>query len=237
MKEIDTETAERLLTFMESMAPEQTAFLNRLEEEATGDAVPIIRTQTRSLILFLLELLHPRRILEIGTGTGFSACLMLTYAPGEVRITTIERDPGRIRKAKENFARMDEEAEAVPGRGSRQITLLEGDAGELLPGLDGPYEFIFMDAAKGQYIHFLPEMKRLLAPGGVLLSDNILVGGEILASRYAVKRRDRTIHRRMREYLEALTHDPELRTLLLQEGDGAALSLKKLAEPPKKADF
>lgn len=227
MKENDSDMQERFLAFAESMAPEQTVFLSKIEEEASGQGVPIIRMQTRSLLCFLLELLRPQRILEIGTGTGFSACLMLTYAPGDVRITTIEKDPERIQKARENFARFEEEQDALAGGKTGRIALLCGDAADLLPDLPGPYEMIFMDAAKGQYVRFLPEMKRLLSPGGVLLSDNILMGGEILASRYAVKRRDRTIHRRMREYLHALTQDPELCTLLLEEGDGAALSVKR----------
>ena len=122
---------------------------------------------------------------------------------------------------------IDEDPAAMPGRHSAQITLLEGDAAELLKGLQGPYDFIFMDAAKGQYIHFLPEILRLMPKGGLLVSDNVFKEGEILESRFAVKRRDRTIHKRMREYLQALSDNPELQTLLLEEGDGAALCIRK----------
>jgi predicted O-methyltransferase YrrM len=113
-----------------------------------------------------------------------------------------------------------------------RITLIEGDAADVLKNLaeqDGRrFDFVFMDAAKGQYIHFLPMVKALLAPGGVLLSDNVLKGGEILEPRYAVTRRNRTIHRRMREYLEALTSDPELSTVVLATGDGAAMSVRRI---------
>lgn len=110
--------------------------------------------------------------------------------------------------------------------GSR-IRLIPGDAAQVLPALEGPFDLIFMDAAKGQYIRFLPEVQRLLEPGGVLLSDNILQEGEILSSKFAVTRRNRTIHKRMREYLFALTHDEAWQTIVLSTGDGAALSVRR----------
>ena len=104
---------------------------------------------------------------------------------------------------------------------------MEGDATEILKELATPYDFIFMDAAKAQYIHFLPEVKRLLKPGGVLISDNVLQDGDLIQSRFAVTRRDRTIHKRMREYLYAITHDEELETSILPLGDGVTISVKK----------
>ena len=109
---------------------------------------------------------------------------------------------------------------------SDRITLLEGDAGEILKKLDGPFEFIFMDAAKGQYIHWLPMILRLLSDGGILFSDNVLQDGDVVQSRYAVERRDRTIHARMREYLYTLKHMEELETSIIPIGDGAAISVK-----------
>lgn len=227
MRQIDTETEERILTFMESLSAQNTEFLNEMEKEALGAAIPIIRTQTQSLLRFLLEMKKPMRILEVGTATGFSACLMLQYAPEGAELTTIERDPERIAKARQNFARIQQENGWNPARRSDSIHLLEGDAAEILKELDGGYDFIFMDAAKGQYIHFLPEVLRLLEKGGLLVSDNVFKDGEVLESRYAVKRRDRTIHKRMREYLVALSENPQLTTMLLQEGDGAALCIKK----------
>lgn len=227
MREVDTEKEERILTFMESLTRGNTEFLNALEKEALGEEVPIIRTQTQSLLRFLLELVRPEKILEVGTATGFSACLMLNYAPEKTQLTTIEKDPERIAKAKKHFAMLDEVPSPMPGRHSDQITLLEGDAADILRTLEGPYDFIFMDAAKGQYIHFLPEILRLLAPHGLLISDNVFKEGEILESRFAVKRRDRTIHKRMREYLQALSDNEDLQTLLLEEGDGAALCIRK----------
>ena len=107
------------------------------------------------------------------------------------------------------------------------ITLLEGDAAEVLKTLKEPYDFIFMDAAKGQYIHFLPEILRLLAEDGVLVSDNVLQDGDIIESRFAVTRRNRTIHKRMRDYLYELTHHENLVTSVLPIGDGITVSTRK----------
>jgi len=170
----------------------------------------------QSLLKFLLKFTKPKSILEVGTAIGFSALLMSEYAPGDCHITTIEKYEKRIPIAKENFRKA--------GREDR-ITLLEGDATEILR--EGTYDVIFMDAAKGQYIHFLPDILRLLAPGGLLISDNVLQDGDIIESRFAVTRRNRTIHARMREYLYELKHHPELETVILPVGDGVTLSTKK----------
>ena len=171
-----------------------------------------------SFLKTLLAAAKPKSILEVGTAIGFSALLMAEYSPADTQITTIEKYEKRIPIAKENFRRAGCQD---------QITLLEGDAADILKGLTGTYDFIFMDAAKGQYIHFLPEVFRLLAPGGILLSDNVLQDGDIIESRFAVERRDRTIHSRMREYLYTLTHHPELTTSVLPLGDGVTVSVKK----------
>ncbi len=220
----DTQTQERVLTFIESMDDGNPLFLQKMEQEALEEGIPIIRTQTQSLLKFILEAHRPKRILEVGAATGFSATFMMYYAVPGTEFTTIERDPERAAKARANIARAHESGE-VPGAAA--ITLLEGDAAEIMEELTGPFDLIFMDAAKGQYINFLPRVKDLLAPGGLLVSDNILKEGEILQSRFAVKRRDRTIHKRMRAYLEAITHDESLRTVILQEGDGTAVSVMK----------
>ena len=157
------------------------------------------------------------RILEVGTAVGFSALLMSEYAPAGCEITTIENYEKRIPIARNNFKRAGKES---------QITLLEGDAMEVLPTLDEPYDFIFMDAAKGQYIHYMPEVMRLLKTGGTLVSDNVMQDGSIIESRFAVERRDRTIHSRMREYLYELKHHEELLTSIIPLGDGVAVSVK-----------
>ena len=142
---------------------------------------------------------------------------MSEVMPAGATITTIEKYPPRIEEAKRNFARAP--------RGC-DITLLEGDAADILKTLDKPYDLIFMDAAKGQYIHFLPDILKLMPEGGVLLSDNVLQDGDVCESRFAVTRRNRTIHARMRDYLYELKHHEELRTDILPVGDGMTISVR-----------
>lgn len=209
---------ERLVTYINSLDTGNTAMLDQIEREATADYVPIIRKEMQSFLKFLLAMKKPARILEVGTAVGFSAILMAEYDPVPCQITTIENYEKRIPIARENFKRAGKEA---------QIALLEGDAAEVLKTLEGSYDFIFMDAAKGQYIHFLPEILRLLEKDGVLVSDNVLQDGDVIESRFAVTRRNRTIHKRMREYLYTLTHSEELVTAVLPVGDGITLSTRR----------
>lgn len=208
---------ERFVTYINSLAGENSPLLCEIEEQAKKDFVPIIRREMQSLLKVLLRMNRPVRILEVGTAVGFSALLMAEYNPVACEIITIENYEKRIPVAKANFAKA--------GR-SDSITLLEGDAADILKELTEPFDFIFMDAAKGQYIHFLEDILRLLAPGGVLVSDNVLQDGDIIESRYVVTRRNRTIHKRMREYLYQLTHLPELETAVLPLGDGVTVSVK-----------
>ena len=183
---------ERLVTYINSLNTGNTAFLDRIEQEAEQDFVPIIRKETQQFLKFLLAMRRPERILEVGTAVGFSALLMAEYNPVCCEITTIENYEKRIPVARANFKAAGREG---------QITLLEGDAAKLLPTIEGAFGFIFLDAAKGQYISFLPQLLRLLADRGILVADNVLKEGEIIESRFAVTRRNRTIHKRMREYL------------------------------------
>ena len=208
-------TQERTEAFIRSLDEGNTPFLNRIEKQAREAGVPVIRPETQRLLRFLLQMQKPRRILEIGCAVGFSALLMSEYGGEDCRITTIENYEKRIPQAIENFRAAGKE---------EQIRLLRGDAADILPELTDSYDMIFMDAAKGQYLSFLPEAMRLLSPGGLLVSDNVLQEGDILESRYAVTRRDRTIHSRMREYLYQITHDPRLETIILPVGDGVAAS-------------
>lgn len=211
-------TAERQNAFIRSLDQGNTPFLSEIERKALEEGVPVIRPETQRLLRFFLQLQEPLAILEIGTAVGFSALLMSEYGPPSCHITTIENYEKRIVKAKENFKRAGKE---------KEITLLEGDAADILPKLTESYDMIFMDAAKGQYLTFLPEVMRLLSPRGLLLSDNVWQEGDILESRYAVKRRDRTIHGRMREYLYRITHDERLETVILPVGDGVAVSFRR----------
>lgn len=209
---------ERMTIFIDSMDPGNTEFLTQLEKYSTETNVPIIRPSMQSLLKLLLQMQQPKNILEVGCAIGFSALLMSEYGPEDCHITTIEKYEKRIPIARENFKKAGRED---------KITLLEGDAVEILQNLEGSYDFIFMDAAKGQYIHFLPEIMRLLSKGGILISDNVLQDGEIIESRFAVTRRNRTIHSRMREYLYTLKNHPQLVTSILPVGDGVTISVKK----------
>lgn len=209
---------ERLRTFINSLDTGNASLLEQIEREALETDVPIIRREMQTFLKTMLALTRPSRILEVGTAIGFSAILMATYNPADCEIDTIENYEKRIPVARENFVRAGKE---------KQITLLEGDAAEVLQTLTGAYDLIFMDAAKGQYIRFLPEIKRLLAAGGILISDNVLQEGDILESHFIVTRRNRTIHKRMREYLYELTHTKELVTSVLPVGDGITVSVKK----------
>jgi len=208
---------ERMVSFINSLDAGNPSYLNELEEYALATDVPIVRTEMQSFLRFLMKMKKPRRILEVGTAIGFSALLMSEYAPEDCKITTIEKYEKRIPLALENFKKAGKE---------ESITLLQGDALEILPTLTEEYDFIFMDAAKGQYIHFLPDILRLLAKDGLLVSDNVLQDGDVLESRFAVTRRNRTIHSRMREYLYTLKHTDELTTAIIPLGDGVALSVK-----------
>lgn len=209
---------ERLASYINSLDTGNTEILDTIEREAVADHVPIIRKEMQTFLKVLLALKKPARILEVGTAVGFSAILMAEYDPVRAQITTIENYQKRIPIARENFIRAGKES---------QITLLEGDATEVLKTLEEPFDFIFMDAAKGQYIHFLPEILRLLAPDGVQVSDNVLQDGDIIESRFVVTRRNRTIHKRMREYLYELTHHEELVTTVLPVGDGITVSIRR----------
>ena len=209
---------ERMVTYIHSLETPEEPIIEQIEQEAKETFVPIIRKETQSFLKVLLLMKKPVRVLEVGTAIGYSAILMSHYLPKDGRITTIEKYEKRIPIARENFSRA-----AVADR----ITLLEGDALEIMKSLEEPFDFIFMDAAKGQYIHYLPEAIRLLAPEGVLMSDNVLQDGDVIESRFAVERRNRTIHSRMREYLYELKHNERLQTSILPLGDGVALSIKK----------
>ena len=208
---------ERMTAYINSLDPGNTPFLNELEQEAVDTYVPIIRKEMQSFLKVMLSIIRPEKILEVGTAIGFSTLLMCEYNPAACHITTIENYPVRIPIARENFKKAGRE---------EQITLLEGDATEILKELDDSYDFIFMDAAKGQYIHFLPDILRLMKKGSVLISDNVLQDGDIVESRFLVERRNRTIHKRMREYLYELKHKEQLITSVVPLGDGITISVK-----------
>ena len=212
---------ERFESFLESLPDDLPGYLLDLELENIRANIPIIRKGSQRLIRFMLELKKPVKVLEVGTATGFSSIFMLEFLDKKAEITTIEKMEERIDKAEETFRNLDK---------NKQITLIKGDAIEILADLvskNKTFDFIFMDAAKGQYINFFENIKKLLVPGGILVTDNMLQEGRLLDSRYTVVRRDRTIHQRMREYVNVLMTDKNFETILLASGDGMAVSIKK----------
>ena len=215
-------TEERVLDFIRSFGVDRgSEALHMIEKEAIRDDVPIIRKESGELLRILLQIKKPEKILEVGAAIGFSSVFMGENTGKNTHITTIENYEKRIPIARENFRRAGKED---------KITLIEGDATEVLAEMEGTFDFIFMDAAKGQYIHYLPNVLRLLSDGGCLVSDNVMQDGDIIESRFAVERRNRTIHARMREYLYELKHREDLVTSIIPLGDGVAVSIKQGVE-------
>ena len=209
---------DRITDYLHSLESSQGVLLDTIEKAALDGRVPIIRRETASLLRTLVAALKPSQILEIGTAVGYSALLMCQTMPRACHITTIEKYEKRIPVARENFKKAGEES---------RITLLEGDADQLLGQLEeGRFDLVFMDAAKGQYLHWLPLLLKLMPPGGVLISDNVLQDGDVVESRFAVQRRNRTIHSRMREYLHTLKHMEEFETAVIPIGDGVTISTR-----------
>ena len=214
-------TDERLVNYIHSLEPDRSELLETMRAEALAAEIPIIRDETAALLKCFIRMLQPKRILEIGAAVGYSALCMEEAAEGQAELLTVESYPPRIEAAKRNFARSPYQ---------KNITLVSGDAGVLLKQLireKQHFDFIFMDAAKAQYVVWLPDILPLMRLGSVLVSDNILQDGSIVESRYQVERRDRTIHTRMREYLFRLKHEKQLESAILPVGDGVSISVKK----------
>lgn len=209
---------ERMVSFINSFDSGDSDIVEEIERQAVANQVPIIRQEMGSLLKVLVTLKQPSKILEVGTAVGYSSILMAENMPENCTITTIEKYDKRIPIARENIRRAGYED---------RITLIEGDAIEVMKELNDSYDIIFMDAAKGQYINFLDDVMRLLAPGGMLISDNVLQEGDIIESKFGVIRRNRTIHMRMREYIYTITHMEGLMTSIVPIGDGITLSVKK----------
>jgi Predicted O-methyltransferase len=195
--------------------------LGQVQKEANENEVPIIPHETVVFMQFLLGQLKPTQILEIGTALGFSSSLMAQYVGEEGHVTTIDRFDVMIRKAKKTYERLGLED---------KVTLLEGQAADVLPTLTGPYDFIFMDSAKSKYIEFLPECLRLLKKGGVLMVDDVFQGGTVLDPIEEIPRNRRTIHRKLKRFLDVINNHPDLTTSLVPLGDGIALITKEADE-------
>ena len=182
------------------------------------ELLDFMRTQQKKLPGELLGQLQPERILEIGAAIGFSSSVMATTIGENAHVTTIDRFDVMIEKAKKNYERLGL---------TDKVTLLEGQAADILPELSGPYDFIFMDSAKSKYIEFLPECLRLLRKGGVLMVDDIFQGGTILLPDEEIPRGKRAIHRKLNEFLRVVMDHPDLTSTILPLGDGVILMTKE----------
>lgn len=205
--------------YLDGLIPDRGDFLRRLREKSALEEsyAPIVQKSTEQFIVTLLRLIKPHRVLEVGTAVGYSAILMADNLPDESSIVTIERYKKHADIAVDNVFASGYE---------KKIKVIEGEAAEVLHWLDGSFDFIFLDAAKGQYIEFLPDIMRLLKSGGVLLSDNILYHG-MVEDEEKIERRKITIVKRLHMYLEEIMSNEEMTTSIIPIGDGVALSVKK----------
>jgi len=205
--------------FLDELIPDRGEFLSKLRKKSALEEsyAPIVQKSTEQLIITLLKLIKPARVLEVGTAVGYSAILMADNLPENSTIVTIERYKKHADIAVDNVFASGYE---------KKIKVIEGEAAEVLHWLDGSFDFIFLDAAKGQYIEFLPDILRLLKSGGVLLSDNILYHG-MIEDDEKVERRKITIVKRLHMYLEEIMSNEYLTTSIIPIGDGVALSVKK----------
>jgi len=214
--------------YINEIQPLCVGILGEIQQESMNAGLPIIPPQVARFLSILLTIHRPNNILEIGCAVGFSAALMSQYLPEGGRITTIDRYDLMISRAKDNFHKLGIE---------NKVTLLEGDARDILPTLQGPYDFIFLDAAKGQYHIFFEECMRLLRTGGVLLADNIMQGGRTAADRYEIEKRQRTTHARMRALLQEASNTPGLETSIIPIGDGLLLVCKTSEYVPSSKEI
>lgn len=204
--------------YLSSVMKERTPELEALHHHAENTNVPIIKHEMEQFLTFMVTLHRPLRILEIGTAIGYSGIVMLSAAAEGCHLTTLELSEAMVAQATDNFEKF----------GFRpQVTLIPGDATQTIKTLEEPYDLIFMDAAKGQYRAYYDETLRLLKPGGLLIADNILQDGLLAKSRYAIPRRQRTIHGRMREFVKLLMEHPELTTTTQAIADGVCVALRR----------
>ena len=209
-------TNPKVLEYLDIISPVNSKAIEEIRAEAKRNYIPIIKRDTENFLKFVLKMQNPGSILEIGCAVGYSAAVMLENSDAD--IVTVEKMPERVEEAKRNIKYADFESRA---------SILEGDAGEILKSLADKgekFDFIFMDAAKAQYITWLPVVKKLLKESGMIFSDNCLQEGDLAESSFAIRKRDKTIHKRMREYIYLLLYDETLESWIFSIGDGVLLS-------------
>ncbi len=203
--------------YIRSLIPNNNGILNELEDYAKENSVPIIQKEVGKFLELMIEIKRPVKILELGTAIGYSAILMHLSSKKSNRITTIERNSEMVSIARDNISRYGFDG---------KIEVLEGDCLEILEKLEDSYDFIFMDAGKGHYNHFLPHCLRLLNKDGIIVADNVLFKG-MVASRELLKRRKITIVKRMKSYLEMVSNNEEFVTSVIPMGDGIAVTTRR----------
>ena len=221
-------TDDYISRYIRLIQPKYDGVLGEIQEEALEEEIPIVPHETARFLSTLLIIKKPKEILEIGTAVAFSAGLMSRYLQEGGHVTTIDRYEYMLNIAKKNIKRMGLE---------EKINIIEDDAANVLPKLSGPYDFIFLDAAKAQYIQFLPELLRLMPIGGILVADDVLQGGNIAKSRFSLPRRQRTIHKRMRNFLWDISHLDCLESSIIPIGDGIVMCTKIKEYVPTEGEF
>ncbi|MCQ2529883.1 MAG: O-methyltransferase [Lachnospiraceae bacterium] len=210
---------ENLTKYLHSLEPEGKPFFEDLRQFAEETGVPIIRREMESFLRLLLHLSKPERLLEIGTGIGYSTLFFADNSESLKEIVTMENYEPRLVEARKNIAEYTKDK-------TIKINLMEGDAAESIKTCSGSYDLIFLDGPKAQYIHMLPTLLELMPVGGLLIADNVLQEGDIIDSRYITPRRQRTIHERMRGFIWEVKHNENLETTMLTVGDGVTVSRK-----------
>ncbi len=206
-----------LAVYLNSFYNFENGELGEIQKKAIEQRVPIIPNDTANFITLILAIKKPKSILEIGSAVGFSSSLFSNYLDTGGKIITIEKNPEMVLKAKENFDKLGL---------NQKIEILEGDAAEVLDGVEQKFDVIFMDAAKGQYINILDKCLNLLNNGGILIADDVLQGGTIAMDISQTDRKNRTIRRRMKSFLEEINSRADLKTAVIPVGDGVSVSYK-----------
>ncbi|MBP3337567.1 MAG: O-methyltransferase [Clostridia bacterium] len=207
-------TEENVTTYINKTIKKNNPFLCELEKEARAEHIPVVHNEAGRFLAVLLSIIKPKKILEIGTAIGYSAILMHEACGGNVKITTIERDAEMIERAKKNL----HTAGIL-----KDVTILEGDAQDKIKEAEGDFDFVFIDAAKGQYMKFFEEVSKKVRPGSVIVTDNVLFMGKV-AIPGLPPRKHRTIVVNLREYLDMLCTRDDLDTSILPLGDGMAIT-------------
>jgi predicted O-methyltransferase YrrM len=165
---------ERVDRYLRDLRPQRSEVMAEMEAVAERDSVPIVHWETGRFLAALCRALDPA-VLEVGAAIGYSTLHMAEQLEGG-RIVTLERDPDRAAQARSYLQRA-----GVADR----VELVEGDALETIGGLDGPFDLLFVDAAKGEYKRYIELAEPKLSERALLVVDNLLMDGEVALPRGA----------------------------------------------------